>query len=66
LSRGKERRARIAAGLMKLYSEQGVEQYYDPAIEKGYEERYNLFSVVVISLGVAAILVPLLVSFTGC
>ena len=66
LLKGKERRAKIMAGLMKMYQEEGMEQYYDPSIEQGYDARYNLFSAVIVSLGAVAILVPLLVSFTGC
>ncbi len=66
LSRGKERRVKLMAGLMKMYQEEGTEQYYDPSIEKGYDARYNLFSAVVVSLGAVAILIPILVSATGC
>ena len=66
LSRGKERRAKLMAGLMKMYKEESMEEYYDPSIEQGYEARYNLFSAVVVSLGAVAILVPLLVSSMSC
>ena len=66
LSRGKERRAKLMAGLLKMYKEEDMEQYYDPSIDRGYDARYNLFSVVVVSLGSVAILVPILVSATGC
>ena len=66
LSKGKERRAKLMAGLMKMYQEEGTEQYYDPSIEQGYDARYKLFSAVVVSLGAVAVLVPILVSATGC
>jgi len=67
LSGGKERRVKLMAGLLKMYKEEGMKEYYDSSIiEKGYETRYNLFSVVVVSLGAVAILIPILVSFTGC
>lgn len=66
LSKGKERRAKLMAGLMKMYQEEGMEQYYDPSIEQGYDARYNLFSAVIVSLGAVAVLVPILVSATGC
>jgi hypothetical protein len=66
LSRGKERRAKLMAGLMKMYKEEGMEKYYDPSLEQGYDARYNLLSIVVVSIGAAAILVPILVSATGC
>lgn len=62
LSRGKERRVKLMAGLMKMYQEEGMDQYYDASVEKGYEARYNLFSAVVVSLGALAILIPILVS----
>ena len=66
MSRGKERRAKLMAGLMKMYEEEGMEQYYNSSIEKGYEARYNLFSAVVVSLGAVAVLVPILVSSMSC
>ncbi len=66
IARGKERRSKLMAGLMKMYEEEGMEQYYNGSIEKGYEARYNLFSAVVISLGAVAVLVPILVSSMSC
>ncbi len=66
LSRGKERRAKLMAGLLKMYKEEGMEQYYDSSIEKGYDARYSLFSAVIVSLGAVAVLIPILVSATGC
>lgn len=66
LSKGKGRRTKLMAGLMKMYKEEGMDQYYDSSVEQGYEARYNLFSAVVVSLGAIAVLVPLLVSTTGC
>lgn len=66
IARGKERRGKLMAGLMKMYEEEGMEQYYNGSIEKGYEARYNLFSAVVISLGAVAVLVPILVSSMSC
>lgn len=66
LSSGKERRGKLMAGLMKMYQEEDMEQYYDTSVEKGYESRYNLFSAVVISLGAVAVLVPILVSSMSC
>ena len=66
LSRGKERRIKLMAGLMKMYQEEGMEQYYDASVEQGYEARYNLFSAVVVSLGAVAVLVPILISSMSC
>ena len=66
LSKGKERRAKLMAGMMKMYQEEGMDQYYDASVEKGYEARYNLFSAVVVSLGAVAVLIPILVSSTSC
>jgi ABC-type dipeptide/oligopeptide/nickel transport system permease component len=66
LSKGKERRAKLMAGLMKMYKEEGMDQYYDASVEKGYEARYNLFSAVIVSLGAVAVLIPILVSSTSC
>ncbi len=66
MARGKERRAKLMAGLMRMYQEEEMEQYYDGSIEKGYEARYNLFSAVIVSLGAVAVLIPILVSSMRC
>jgi hypothetical protein len=66
IAKGKERRARLMAGLMKMYQEEKTEQYYDSSIEQGYDARYNLFSAIILCLGAVAILVPILVSSMSC
>jgi hypothetical protein len=66
IARGKERRAKLMTGLMKMYKEENMEEYYDPSIEQGYDARYNLFSAVILSLGAVAVLVPILVSSMSC
>jgi len=60
LLKGKETRAKLIRGLLKLYADQQVDGYYDPALLKNYGARYNLFIVVVLSMGAVAIVVPLI------
>ena len=62
LNKGKERRAKLMAGLLKMYQEEGAEQYYDASLERGYDARYGLFNALIFALGLVAILVPILVS----
>ena len=60
LLKGKETRARLIGGLLKLYADQQVDGYYDPALLKNYGVRYHLFILTVVCMGVVAIVVPLL------
>jgi hypothetical protein len=60
LLKGKETRARLIGGLLKLYADQQVDGYYDPALLKNYNARYYLFILVVVCMGAVAIVVPLL------
>jgi len=60
LLKGKETRARLIGGLLKLYADQKVDGYYDPALLGKYNARYSLFIVAVVSMGAVAIAVPLL------
>ncbi|MGB2983288.1 MAG: hypothetical protein WBC63_05435 [Candidatus Bipolaricaulia bacterium] len=60
LLKGKETRARLIGGLLRLYADQHVDGYYDPALLKNYSARYYLFILVVVCMGAVAIVVPLL------
>ncbi len=60
LLKGKETRARLLAGLLKLYADQQVDGYYDPVLLRNYDARYSLFILAIVSMGAVAIAVPLL------
>jgi hypothetical protein len=59
LLNNKKQRAKLNKGLVKLFKDEGVAQYYDGSIFKGYETRYNLFVVMLISVGAVSIIAPL-------
>ena len=59
--KGKQTRTKLLNGLMKMYKDQGVEGYYDPAILLNYNARYNLFILTVAFLGLIAIFVPFVI-----
>ena len=61
LLRGKLSRKMLLEGLMKLYKDEAVDGYYDPSVLDTYNVRYNLFIVAVVSTGMIAILVPIVV-----
>jgi magnesium-transporting ATPase (P-type) len=56
--KGKQTRSKLLTGLLKMYKDQGVDGYYDPALLNNYSTRYNLFILVVVFLGLIAIIVP--------
>ena len=60
LLKGKETRAKLLGGLLKLYADQHVDGYYDPALLQHYGTRYHLFILAVVCMGAVAIVVPLL------
>ena len=59
LKRGKETRSTLLTGLINMYQDQNVAQYYDEKLLKGYDMRYTLFTIVVVATGVIALAVPL-------
>ena len=61
LIRGKQMRAKLLGGLLKMYKDQGVEGYYDPSLLSNYNTRYNLFMLAVLFTGLVAIIVPFIV-----
>jgi hypothetical protein len=61
LLQNKKQRAKLNRGLVKLYKDEGVSQYYDGSIFKGYETRYNLFAIILISVGGVSVIAPLVI-----
>jgi len=58
LIRGRQTRAKILKGLMKMYKDQGVDGYYDPSLLGDYSVRYNLFILAVLFTGIVALVIP--------
>ena len=61
LIKGRQTRAKLLNGLLKMYKDQGVEGYYDPSLLGNYNTRYNLFMLAVLFTGLIAIIVPFIV-----
>ncbi len=61
LTRGKQTRQKLLEGLIQLYEDQKVSGYYDSSILGTYNVRYILFTVVVISTGIAALVIPIII-----
>ncbi len=58
LIRGRQTRAKILNGLLKMYKDQGVDGYYDPSLLGDYGVRYNLFILAVLFTGIVALIIP--------
>jgi len=58
LFKGKQTRAKLINGLLKMYKDQGVDGYYDESLLRNYDTRYNLFILTVVCTGLVAIIVP--------
>jgi energy-coupling factor transporter transmembrane protein EcfT len=61
LLNNKKQRAKLNKGLTKLYKDEGVDKYYDGSIFKGYETRYNLFAIILATVGAVSIIAPLVI-----
>ncbi len=63
LLKGKDSRSKLINGLLKMYKDQNVDQYYDLSIVTNYDKRYVLFIMAVVSTGLIAIVIPLILKF---
>ena len=62
---GRRTRRTLLAGLVAMYQDNEVAKYYDPSLMSNYGLRYVLFATVIGLLAVTAIVVPLIIRFTG-
>lgn len=60
---GRRARRKLLDGLVAMYADNEVDKYYDRSLLEAYSTRYLIFSGVIIVLGVASILVPLILRF---
>jgi hypothetical protein len=60
---GRETRNKLLNGLLAMYRDNGVDQYYDATLLTNYNRRYMLFTGVILCLAVTAIVVPVIVRF---
>jgi hypothetical protein len=58
LLKGKQTRIKLINGLLSMYRDQKVDQYYDESLLGNYSTRYNLFIMVVVCTGIIAVVVP--------
>jgi amino acid transporter len=61
LLKNKAHRTKLNEGLVKLYKDEGMEQYSDGSIFRTYEMRYSLFAIIMGSVAALSIIVPLVV-----
>ena len=60
LNRGKQTRQKLLDGLIRLYKDQEVSGYYDSSILSTYNFRYILFTIVVLTTGIAALAISII------
>jgi hypothetical protein len=61
LSLGRGTRNKLLEGLLAMYRDNEVAQYYDPSLLTNYGRRYWLFTGVIVCLGLTGIVVPLII-----
>ena len=62
---GRRTRGMLLGGLIAMYRDNQVDKYYDPSLVSNYRVRYLLFSGVIVTLAVTAIVVPFIIRFTN-
>ena len=60
---GRGTRNKLLNGLLAMYGDNDVDQYYDASLLTNYGKRYMLFIGVILALAVTSITVPLIVRF---
>ncbi len=61
---GRRTRSLLLNGLVRMYHDNEVEQYYDTQLVSNYGRRYTLFAGIILILALTAIVVPLIIRFT--
>jgi hypothetical protein len=61
LNYGKQNREKLLHGLIAMYQDNDVAQYYDTSLMTGYGKRYLLFIGVILCLALTGIVVPLII-----
>jgi len=61
LLKGMQTREKLLNGLIQMYKDHEVDQYYDQQILSAYSTRYKLFMFAVVFTGLVAIMVPFLI-----
>ena len=64
LIRGRQTRVKLLNGLIKMYKDQNVAEYYDQSLLSDYRTRYNLFMFGVLFIGIVAIIIPIILLAT--
>ena len=62
---GRRNRRTLLGGLVAMYRDNDVDRYYDPSLMSNYGVRYLLFGGVIATLGLTAIVVPLVIRFAN-
>ena len=65
LALGRRNRGTLLSGLVAMYRDHEVDRYYDPSLVSNYGLRYLLFGGVIVTLAMAAVVVPLIIRLTG-
>ena len=65
LTLGRRTRRTLLGGLVAMYRDNEVDKYYDPSLLSNYGVRYLLFTGVMATLALTAIIVPFIIRFTN-
>jgi hypothetical protein len=60
---GRQTRNKLLRGLLAMYRDNEVDQYYDTTLLTNYNRRYLLFTGIILCLALTAIVVPVIVRF---
>ena len=65
LMTGRATRKKLSQGLLKMYADVEVVQYYDESLLTNYMRRYVMFISIIGLLGATSILIPLVILLTS-
>ena len=57
----RQTRRKLTQGLLKMYEDAGIRQYYDVSLLTNYSRRYLIFTAIIGLSGLLAVVIPLVV-----
>ncbi|MFH0764906.1 MAG: hypothetical protein V2A61_00650 [Calditrichota bacterium] len=61
LRKGREAKLKLLNGLVRMYEEQNIAQYYDNSLLDAYSQRFSQYLIGVFATGIASLVIPVLI-----
>lgn len=63
LNNGRQTHDKLVKGLLAIYKDSQIDQYYDASLLEGYNKRYGLYQLVLIVLAITSLVIPMIIRY---